>query len=337
MQNQDNDQTIVDFQEDGLVFLIISKGGKIYNVSPKITIGRNSANDVVIPSQKISRNHAEIEVLSSRLILKDLGSSNGTFVNGQKIRKTVEIKKGDVIKFDKSEFTVEISTPREYESTETVIDPEFISKQETPSDSNAVQPDINTSEQTPKIAEMPASWVEESAAIGGTRMMNLDQLRALRSKDDQISLSSSNVTTLHCFIKGQNEQIFELPVLDINKTSGWEIGRNTDSDIVLDHPSVSGKHAQIIHQNGRWKIVNLVSTNGILINGQKKLSAFLSDGDKIILGSTSLVFKMPLENKSITNRYDDEGSDFAKIVKPILLVGLLATIAYLTYYLIDKL
>ena len=53
MQNQDNDQTVVDFQDDGLVFLIISKEGKIFNVAPKLTVGRNSANDIVISSQKI--------------------------------------------------------------------------------------------------------------------------------------------------------------------------------------------------------------------------------------------------------------------------------------------
>jgi pSer/pThr/pTyr-binding forkhead associated (FHA) protein len=129
-----------------------------------------------------------------------------------------------------------------------------------------------------------------------------------------------------------------LPILDFNKASGWEIGRNNDSDIVLDHPSVSGKHAQIIHQNGRWKIVNLVSTNGILINGQKKLSSFLSDGDKIILGSTSLVFKMPLDHKPSPINYDDnQPNDISKILKPVVIVSLIGVIAYLIYYLIDKL
>ena len=113
-----------------------------------------------------------------------------------------------------------------------------------------------------KKSDIPASWTEDSATIGGTRMMDMDELSKLRAGPSVVSTNESDVTQVHCFIDGV-EKIFKLPISDANQVSGWEIGRDDTCDIVLDHASVSGRHAQIIHQNGRWKIVNLVSTNAV--------------------------------------------------------------------------
>jgi hypothetical protein len=71
----------------------------------------------------------------------------------------------------------------------------------------------------------------------------------------------------------------------------WEIGREDSCEIVLDEPSVSARHAQLIHQGGRWRLVNLVSANGIFVNGEKRLTAYLGDGDQIRLGNVNLVFR----------------------------------------------
>lgn len=50
-----------------------------------VTIGRVSTNDVALNDKKVSRNHATLELKPAGLLLRDLGSSNGTWVNGQKI------------------------------------------------------------------------------------------------------------------------------------------------------------------------------------------------------------------------------------------------------------
>ena len=50
-----------------------------------ITLGRGEANNVVISSTRVSRNHARIEWTGDHFTIRDLGSSNGTFVNGQRI------------------------------------------------------------------------------------------------------------------------------------------------------------------------------------------------------------------------------------------------------------
>jgi serine phosphatase RsbU (regulator of sigma subunit)/DNA-binding response OmpR family regulator len=52
---------------------------------PRLTIGRNSSNDLVLPQMNISRSQAEIALEGGHYVLRDLGSKHGTYVNGQRI------------------------------------------------------------------------------------------------------------------------------------------------------------------------------------------------------------------------------------------------------------
>jgi ABC-type multidrug transport system ATPase subunit/pSer/pThr/pTyr-binding forkhead associated (FHA) protein/ABC-type multidrug transport system permease subunit len=68
------------------------------NRKPKITIGRSTECDVVLPGQSsISRKHAVIEKRGKRFFLTDLGSMNGTFLNGKRIDGSVEVRETDAI------------------------------------------------------------------------------------------------------------------------------------------------------------------------------------------------------------------------------------------------
>jgi hypothetical protein len=72
--------------------------------------------------------------------------------------------------------------------------------------------------------------------------------------------------------------------------SKWELGRDAGADIRIPDDSVSGRHAQLIREQGRWKVVNLMSVNGTFVNGRKVLSAYLTTTDKIRLGNVELAF-----------------------------------------------
>lgn len=63
----------------------------------EVTIGRNPDNAIVVPSKALSRNHAKIIFQNGRYILIDLKSSNGCYVNDQRV-STQEIKVGDKIR-----------------------------------------------------------------------------------------------------------------------------------------------------------------------------------------------------------------------------------------------
>jgi len=68
------------------------------------------------------------------------------------------------------------------------------------------------------------------------------------------------------------------------------IGRSRECDVRLADSNVSRRHAEVRHEDGAYWIVDLGSTNGTELNGKRIERARLSDGDRITLGSTDVVF-----------------------------------------------
>ena len=62
----------------------------------EVVIGRSSELDMVLVEDMVSRKHAKITTQAGQIVITDMGSTNGTFVNGEKVRKT-RLKEGDRI------------------------------------------------------------------------------------------------------------------------------------------------------------------------------------------------------------------------------------------------
>jgi len=74
--------------------------GKIYPLeAPEIIIGRDASNSVAINDGEISRKHAKLSLHGSAYVIQDLGSTNGSFVNGQRITGTQVLNPGDIVSF----------------------------------------------------------------------------------------------------------------------------------------------------------------------------------------------------------------------------------------------
>jgi pSer/pThr/pTyr-binding forkhead associated (FHA) protein len=90
-QNEGHDESLPEN-----AFLII-EGTKAVPLSQSvITVGRHHDNMVVIDDPRVSRHHMELRAIQGRFILFDLGSSGGTYINGQRTSQAI-IYPGDVI------------------------------------------------------------------------------------------------------------------------------------------------------------------------------------------------------------------------------------------------
>ena len=62
-----------------------------------ITIGREAGNDIVLESPQISRYHTRLTLQGGVYVVEDLGSTNGTFLNGQRVSRPTPVTAGDLI------------------------------------------------------------------------------------------------------------------------------------------------------------------------------------------------------------------------------------------------
>jgi len=68
------------------------------------------------------------------------------------------------------------------------------------------------------------------------------------------------------------------------------LGRSRESDIRIADDNVSRRHAEVVQEDGAYWLNDLGSTNGTELNGRTVTHALLTDGDRITIGSTAIVF-----------------------------------------------
>jgi EAL domain-containing protein (putative c-di-GMP-specific phosphodiesterase class I) len=93
-----------------------------------VRIGRRPGLGLSLPSPMVSQEHAEIFLDGDRLGVRDLGSTNGTFVNGDRIQGETELHDGDILHFSSIEFRLGRLQPHETDPTSgtpTSLDPEL--------------------------------------------------------------------------------------------------------------------------------------------------------------------------------------------------------------------
>jgi FHA domain/Protein of unknown function (DUF3662) len=78
----------------------------VYSVKPKTRIGRSEEGEVVLVDPSVSRAHAVVEIGSRGAVVRDLGSTNGTFVNGRRIEAEA-LRDGDELRFGNTRMRFE--------------------------------------------------------------------------------------------------------------------------------------------------------------------------------------------------------------------------------------
>jgi hypothetical protein len=98
-------------QKDGRNVLLLSTEKKVFGFDLqktfRVAIGRHDSNDLCFNSRNVSNYHSEILVELDGLVLNDLGSTNGTYVNEERVRRR-KLSHGDRIRIGGHEIVVEL-------------------------------------------------------------------------------------------------------------------------------------------------------------------------------------------------------------------------------------
>jgi len=81
-------------------------GGRRFELEGDRTIGREGA-DITLDDDQVSRSHARVSVAGATVTIEDLGSTNGTFVNGAKIDAATTLAPGDTVRIGATTFALE--------------------------------------------------------------------------------------------------------------------------------------------------------------------------------------------------------------------------------------
>lgn len=95
---------------------ILASGHEITITGP-MSLGRSVDNAIKLDGDAVSRKHAILEITNGKLLLKDLGSSNGTYVNDKRISAPIELRDGDKVRIGPNVLTFKKGTVATSSST----------------------------------------------------------------------------------------------------------------------------------------------------------------------------------------------------------------------------
>lgn len=85
---------------------------RVYKVDePNLSVGRSTRNSIHLPDPTVSKEHAEISKVGDDFLLRDLGSRNGTTINGTEAKQPMRLKPGDQVEFGDVKLVVTAEEP----------------------------------------------------------------------------------------------------------------------------------------------------------------------------------------------------------------------------------
>lgn len=241
-----------------------------------VVVGRGLDCDLVITDALASRRHAELHLDGTQLTVTDLGSSNGTFLDGARISAPAPVGPGSILRIGGA------AGPQ-------------LQFAATPARAAVRTPQPATAAVSP--GQLPAARARVASQPLPTR--GTKQRVALPSSPsntgvvfERYSLPSGPLEQRapldrsgHATVTGSTPQV--MPV-DAGPASGGggaiTIGRGLENQIVVDDLLASRQHARLVPARGGYDVQDLGSRNGTYVNGQRIMAAHLGEGDLLAVG-----------------------------------------------------
>jgi ABC-type multidrug transport system ATPase subunit len=245
-------------------------------------VGADASCDIVVEGQWVSRQHCRLEQTAEGFVLEDLGSTNGTFVNGKRISAPTTVSRSDTITLGRS-----IPMPWPEEAGIPAGDAIRIGRAE---DNDIVLDYASVSSHHARIvSEAGQSIIEDLGSTNGTAVGapgNLVKRQAITA-EDVVFFGSVRVPAARLL-----RRHFALGNAPSSRVSVEEtaivVGRDKRCDIVLDDPNVSKRHVRVVRQGDDVFVEDLNSTNGTFLNGQRiRGRVRVRAGDLVGVGTTT--------------------------------------------------
>ena len=272
-------------------------------------IGRSTACDLVINDPSVSQRHLAAAEMGREILVRDLNSTNGTYVNqpNNRIGGSVRVSPNDTLvlgnyKLSVAEICRQLAAPPNITKNATVSTPE-------PSKAGGTKISyiVGRDPEADFIADVPTvsrRHVELSKVVQGWEVSDLNSSNGtfLNSKSHRLD-KPTLVTLDDVLLLGT----YRLPVkllidtlaadsrttskacIDLQPKKPIIIGRSDQCDVLLSHPQISGRHAKLtLLDNGRLLVEDLGSLNGTYVNGRRILREETSLNSQIAVGFISL-------------------------------------------------
>src|SRR5438874_9692704 len=251
----------------------LTDGREYVIAAASLVFGREAGCDVVVGGKDVSRRHAEIVQTPKGYLLVDT-STNGTFVNEERVAGQRILARTDVIRLGDEQFRFYADA-----APATAAPP--------PPPGPAVSPPQATPP-TPSPGTQPAGGSGQAAPPTGAGDRLRHTVHGLEAYVPPSPRAAAGGSLASFLVRSGGLAGQRLSV----KTPVVNIGRADYNDLVVPDPSVSTSHAKLQRREGVWVLVDLDSTNGTFVDGEQvKGDAPLAPGATVRLGDVQLVFE----------------------------------------------
>ena len=269
----------------------------------EMLVGRELECQLTLESGHISRYHAKLSLINGELVVEDLRSTNGTFINGRRISSPQTLGLGDEIRFHEVAFRLVSGESGSGDAEATVFQSAPVAVQPSPPKQPIANQPVakQPNAPQPKPARQPGPVIEQprapdktgqiAAVEGGTRVLHADDLNRLQGHDQpsSVAIDSGSGPRLVMLSAPARGKVYSL--ISRNKNA-WVLGREGNADLHIADKSVSGQHARIRKLAHEWILESCEGNNPIFINNRSVEFTSLHPGDIIRVGRMELIFRI---------------------------------------------
>ncbi len=257
--------------------------GRMFALAEIMVLGREGDADIVLadPSRELSRHHARISLREGEVMLEDLNSANGTFLNGERVSGSRSLRAGDQIRIGTT--TLEFASPIEADLTapRAIIDPQLTRARP------ILDPELTRARPIidPELTRARPAIDPQLTKAKPTIDPQLTRARpAPPPREPPTTYAPAGSDGQLWILSGPGEG-GTAPVLAGSAT----IGREPECDLQLVDSEVSRRHAKVTVRDGVAAIDDLRSANGTYVNGDRILGRqTLVAGDRIQIGEATI-------------------------------------------------